>query len=294
MTWSVVKKVAAIPTFLPRIQALVINCALDITFLTGHQPLLNSLTIARRSYPQESLIANLVGKTLTTLRLCYVTPPNLPDSLRRELQTLEVALNPEVIRECWTMIQKFTTLRALLIRPTYGNAPALFHPSVRHLSIVHPSPQYKDETSVYSLEEVRMPCLEDITIDTPHPKALMQLKLIETPLTSLHLKCRPHPWEVDPAVDISSVGGVIHVLRSTSHLEKLEISAPSGLVSGLLEALEIDSSLCTALNLFIVNDPTGLENLKGANRRDIGARFDQLRGKVVAYMDKRQSSMSAH
>jgi len=297
MTSSVVKKVAAIPTFLPRIQALVISRALDITFLTGHQPLLNSLTIVRSSYPRESLIANLVGKTLTTLHLSYVQIPlNLPDSLLRELQTLELAMdeNPEGVRECWAMIQKSTTLRTLHIHPTYGNAPALFHPSVRHLSIVYPSPRYKSQTSVYSLEEVRMPRLQDITIDTPHPKALMQLELIETPLTSLHLKCRPHPWEVDPAVDISSVDGAVHVLRSTSRLEKLEISAPCDLVSGLLEALERDSSLCTALNVFIVNDPTGMEKLKGARKRNIEARFDQLRGKVVAYMDKRQSSMSAH
>ena len=287
MTPSVVKKVAAIPTFLSRIQELTINRDLDMIFLAGNQPLLKSLTIYN-CHPWDKLTENLTGKKLTTLRLLWTdVPPPLPDSLFRRLQTLEVTLprNPEGLHEYWTMIQKSTTLRTLHISLTHGNAPILSHPSIQHLSVVYPDYQYPE----HSLEEVRMPRLQDVVIDTRHPKELRKLKLVETPVKSLHLKCRSPVWDIDAAVDISWVDSAVHLLRSTPGLEKLEISIPSNLVSGLLEALEQDTSLCTELHVFLVNNPMGTEHVGSDGKRNIEAKFAQLRGRVASFINMRQS-----
>jgi F-box-like len=296
MTSSVVKKVAAVPTFRPRIQELVVSRAVDASYLVGPQPLLKSLTI-KSSYPhplKEIIVSprkfRLAEKTLTTL--CLHSPPKpsvWPDSLLRQVHTLEVVLvgGPEALHEYWTIIQRSTTLRSLHITLNCGSAPPLSHSSVQRLSIV--CPQFWGTHQIYSLEEVRMPCLQHILIDTSYPKLLTQLKLVETPVLSLRLICRPHAssGDVDPAVDFSWVDGVVRLLRSTFRLKRLEISAPPGLVSGLLEAFEEDGNLCANLNAFIIGGMT----ITGIREDD---KFDQLRSKVAAFMDKRQYNMPAH
>ena len=291
MTPSVVKKVAAIPTLLSRIQELAINRDLDMIFLAGNQPLLKSLTICN-CHPWDKLAENLTGKELTTLCLFWTDkPPPLPDSCLRRLQTLEVTLprNPEGLHEYWTMIQKSTTLRTLHISLTHGNAPVLFHSSIQHLSIAYPDYQHSE----YSLEGVRMPRLREVVIDVPHPKELRKLKLVETPVKSLHLKCKSPVWDIDAAVDISWVDSAVHLLHSTPSLEKLEISIPSNLVSGLLEAFEQDTSLCTGLNVFLINNPIGMEYVGSDGKRNIEAKFAQLRGRVATFINMRQSGTLA-
>jgi len=296
MTPNVAKKVAAIPTFLFRIQELVISRVLDMNFLAGDQPLLKSLTIFNYP-PGEEIIAKLLGKKLTALRLRWVDkPPTLPDSLLQRLKTLEVTLpqNPEGLHEYWTMIKKSTTLHTLHISPTYGNAPALFHPTVQHLSIIYPAFQCKPIDSEYSLREVRMPRLQDIVIDTLQPEALMQLKLVETPVMSLHLKRRPPIWGAGATLDTSWVNSAVHLLRSTPALEKLEISASSSLVSGLLGAFEEDAGLCTELNVFLINDLAEMQNMRWDDKKNSKTIFAQLRGTVATFMNKRQSRRMAH
>ena len=302
MTSKVVKKVASIPTFRPRIQELVISRAIDMMYLVGTQPLLKNLTISG-NYPNplEEIIANptkykLDEKRLTTLHLH--SPPKLPvwpDSLLQRLQTLDVKLNgdPVLLHEYWTIIQKSCTLRALHITPSCGSAQALSHPSVQHLSIVYP--ELWNINQIYSLEEVRMPRLQDIVIETSGPNPLMQLKLIESPVSSLRMICRPH-WmyqNTDPAPKISWVDGIVHILRSTSRLKTMEISASFTLVSDLLEAFENDSSLCTELDSFVFNEATEIGTV-GDDKGNLAANLDQLRDKVAALMEKRQSSMSVH
>jgi hypothetical protein len=300
MTPKVVRKVAAIPTFRSRIQELIINRAADMNYLVGDQPLLKSLTI-RGTYsdPLEEVIARpekfrLFEKKLTTL--CLHSPPKLsvwPDSLLRRLQTLEITLTSgsQVLHEYWTIIQKSTTLRTLHITPGYGSPPALSHPSVQHLSIAYP--QFWNANQFRSWEEVKMPRLQDIVIETPHPNPLTQLKLVETLVLSLQLICK-HRWsysDIDPVVDISWVESIVCLLHTTSRLEKIQLCAPSSLVLGMLDALEKDRSLCPELNTFIINWPHGTGTLRENDKRRIEAKFDQLRDKVAAFIDKRQSCM---
>lgn len=298
MTHTVVRKVASIPTFRPRIQELVISRTVENNYLIGPQPLLNSLTI-RYSHPIQLVFASptklmLNEKKLTTLRLLTSPkPPAWPDSFLQGLHTLEVRLtgDPGDTHECWTLIQKLPTLRSIHIIQYPGTAPALSHPSARHLSIVYP--EYWDINQIYCLEEVRMPRLQELTINTSVPKPLTQLKLIGAPVVSLRLICTPRTVyaNTDQAVEIPWVNAIVDLLGSTSRLKKLEISASSDLVSDLAEAFDKDRSLCPELDSFVVDEPTGLW-VGGDGKRNTAAKFEQLRGKVAGIMEKRQSSMS--
>ena len=289
---EVVRKVAAIPTFLSRIQDLVIRRADDLHYLVGEQPVLKILSI-KGSDPLEQLVTspeqfNLAEKKITTLRLDTLPNlPTLPDSLLQRLQTLEVAptYGGLIPHDYWAIIQKATTLHALHITLTYESPPILSHPTVQYLSIVS-----WDIGQVQSLEELRLPRLQDLTLRTSCLKTLTRLKFVETPVLSLRLICMVHRSyrDLDPSIDSSWVGGVVCLLRSTSRLKKIEISAPSGLVSGVLETFEKDRSLCPGLNVFIINGPTGTGTVTGDDERNIGAKFDQLRDKVATFMDERQ------
>jgi len=296
MTPKVVAKVAAIPTFRARIQELVISHAEDLNYLVGHQPLLRSLTVSGNDpLILERLAASprrfkLAEKSITTL--CLDSTPRQqiwPDSLLQRLKTIEISLNhdPRVTHEHWNLIKKSTSLHTLHIFPSWRTAPVLSHPSVQCLSIY-----YFDANQSRGLEEVRLPRLQDLVINTSIPKPLTKLKLVETPVLTLRLICRP--WfngEIDPVVDISWVDGVVCLLRSTSSLNRMEISAPSSLVSGVLGAFEKDRNLCSELCAFVVDGPTGIAAVRGDERRNIEAKFDELRGKAGTIMDKRQSGM---
>jgi len=295
-TW----KVASIPTFRPRIQELVISREVDNNYLVGPQPLLNSLTI-RYPRPLEKVFANptnfmLAEKKITTLRLhTPPKPPVWPDSFLQRLRTLEVRLTgvPGDIHEYWALIQKSSNLRSIHIVQSHGIAPALSHPSVQHLSILYP--EYWDVNQIYSLEEVRMPRLQELVIDTSAPKPLTQLKLIGAPVLSLRLVCTPRAVYANTggAVEIPWVDAVVHLLRSTSRLKRMEISASPDLVSDLSEAFDKDRSLCPELDSFVVDESMG-SWLDVRGKRNNAATFEQSRVKVAAFMEKRQCSTSTH
>lgn len=56
-------------------------------------------------------------------------------------------------------------------------------------------------THVYSLEDVRIPRLRDVTIEARGPKALMQLKLIDTSVLSLGLTRQRVHGEPDSLIE---------------------------------------------------------------------------------------------
>ena len=138
-----------------------------------------------------------------------------------------------------------------------------------------------------------MPRLQELTINTSAPKPLTQLKLIGAPLVSLRLICTPRRvyGNTGQAVEILWIDAIVDLLRSTSRLKRMEISASSDLVSDLAEAFEKDSSLCSELDSFVVDESMGLR-VEGDGKRNTAATFEQLRGKVAGFMEKRQSSMS--
>jgi hypothetical protein len=299
MTPTTVQKVASIPKFLPRIQELVISRTIDNSYLVGPQPLLESLTVR---YPRlQEVFASpekfmLAEKKLTTLRL-HNPPksPVWPDSFLQRLHTLEISLTGITvdIHEYWALIHKSTTLRTIHIVESSGVAPALSHPSVQHLSILYP--EYWDINQIYCLEEVRMPRLQELIIESSAPKPMTHLKLIGAPILSLRLICKPRMVYANTsgAVETPWVDAIVHLLRSTPRLKRMEISASSGLVSDLADFFEKDRSLCPELDSFVVDELTGLWMERDGKRNTVAA-LEKSRGKVVAFMEKRQSSVSTH
>ena len=148
------------------------------------------------------------------------------------------------------MIQKSTTLHSLHITGGYGCTAPLSHPSVRHLSVIYPS--HLNSSLVYSLEDVRMPRLRGLSIEAWDPKALMQLKLIDTPVSSLRLACHGLYGGVDDLITELWVDATVPLLRSVPRLEEVELLAEPKLMAKVIEALGKEPSLCAELRAFTV------------------------------------------
>jgi len=285
-----VKKIASLPTFRSRIQELVISIYQELHYLIGSQPLLKHLSFGGQTYGLDQLSKNpatymLSEKRITTLRLRNDQGTHIwPESLLRRLRTLEVTLTGTL--ECWSMVQKPVALLTLHVNMYFMNAPLLSHPSCRNLTIA-----YCD--SLCSVEKVRMPRLQELTIATNGSNALARLTLVDTPVSSLRLTCKWGQFEdIDQVERASWVGGAIRLLRSTPRLERLEISAPFGLVASLSEAIAEDSNLCMELHTFIVDRPTGIELEAEGHGKDVEANFEQLTSKISALIDQRRLCQS--
>lgn len=282
------EKIASIHTFRSRIQDLVVTYSQDLFYLVGDQPLLKHLTFGRlqalddiSKYPAKYKLSE---KVLTTLRFkCRPETRIWPESFWPQLQSLEVTVEGrlQACPNCSAAIQKSIALLTLHITLRYSSVLLLSHASCRNLTIL-----FCD--GLCSLEEVRMPRLQELTIVTYNSDALMRLTLMATPISFLRLTCELY-GDTDQAVRVSWVGSTIRLLRSTLRLQRFEISAPSDLIAGLLEAFAEDSNLCTELNAFIIHGPTGIESeANGYAQKKVEARFEQLRNNVSAFMDQRR------
>ena len=281
------KRIAGIGTFRSRIQELFISSAQELHYLIGGQPLLKHLTIGERVFPLDGLSENpvpymLSEKTITTL--CVRSPQEMhiwPESLLRRLQTLEVTLTGMNGRD-WSMVQQSVALLTLRVNIYVISAPSLSHASCRSLTIV-----YCD--LLCSVEEVRMPGLQELTIDRCDSSALELLTLVDTPVSSLRLTHIRGPLEdVHQAEGASWVGGVIRLLRSTPRLERFEISAPLALVISLWEAIAEDFSLFMELNTFIVDRPMRIEHEEKEYVEKVEAVYERMTTLISAIMDQRR------
>ena len=285
-----VKKIAGIHTFRSRIQELVISSTQELHYLIGAQPLLKHLSIGGRAYALGELRENpatymLSEKEITTLRLEHPQEMHIwPESLLRRLRTLEVTLRGihGGDHECWSMVQKSVALLSLHINIGFTGVPPVSHPSCRNLTIT-----YCDY--LCSVEEVRMPRLQELTLVTCGSNALTHLTLVNTPISSLRLTCKWSRFEdTNQAARASWVGGAIRLLRSTPRLKQLEIIASFGLVASLSEAIADDPNLCMELHTFIIDWPAGLELEAEGHGRDVEANFEQLRSKISALINQRR------
>jgi len=301
MTPNVTMKIAGTGTLRSRVRNLVITRSCDAAFLLGDQPLLNSLTLLGGYLDQ--VIANpkkfkLAEKNLTTLR--FKCSPKLevwPEALLQRLHTLEVTLtgDPRILQECWTMIQKSTALHSLHIAGSYGCSAPLSHRSVQRLSVVYPN--YSNANHVYSLEEVRMPRLRDVSIEAWDPKALKQLKLIDAPVLSLHLKCQrpcqsPHMEQYD-LIEELWVDAVVPLLRSMPRLEEMELLAPLSLITRIMGNLEKELSLCPELRAFTVTAAAKKPG-EGEGSKDATLQTsEELKGVAAAVISQRFQRLSS-
>ena len=283
------EKIAGICTFRSRIQELLISRPRELPYLIGSQPLLTELSI---EYELDELSKNsapymLSEKTITTLCLrCQQETHIWPESLLRRLQTLEVTLEGSLPgihgdHECWSMVEKSVALLDLHVNVYFMSAPPLSHASCRSLSIA-----YCD--SLCSVEEVRMPRLQELNIETYGSTALTHLTLVDTPVSSLRLTREGGLFQnIHRDERASWVGGAIRLLRSTPRLARFEISAPFDLVCSVLKAIVEDSNLCMELNTFIVDPP--MPSTLEAWGKDVEASLEQLTSQISALLDQRRA-----
>jgi hypothetical protein len=131
--------------------------------------------------------------------------------------TIPVTLHdPQLHHKVLPTIQKSIILRILHITSRPGCPPALFHPSVQRLTLVYHD--IWNASQLHSLEEVRLPRLQGLTVDIPDPKLLVTLRLVETPVLSLGLICRFHCSHglYVPEVKTSWAGSVICLLPGSA------------------------------------------------------------------------------
>ena len=284
------KKIANISTFRSRIQDLTITSIKDLVYAFGDPPVLKDLGYSG-FFQRDKLIANppkckLFEKMVTTLRLrceASLALPIWPESLLRRLQTLELVLpnDLEARRGGLAIMKKSTALLTLHIIMTFDGACSLSHASCQNLTITYSSYQC-------SLEEIRMPRLQALTIVTYTFKGLSRLTLVDTSISSLQLTWMfPGSYEdLDQAARVGWVDDAIRLLRSAPRLERFSISAPFGFVAGLLEAIAEDPNLCVELNTFIIDGPAGISLVaKGEN---VEAKFDMLRRDAAAFINQRR------
>ena len=261
-------------------------------YLIGSQPLLTRLRLGVGVYTLGELYNNparyiLSEKTITTLSFnCPLDSHVWPESLLRRLQTLEVALNGFDGGDhlCWSMVQKSVALLTLHVNIHFPSAPLISHPSCRNLVIVHCD-------AICSVEEVRMPRLQGLTIVASGPNAFMRLTLVDTPVSSLRLICKTRQFEeISPAERASWVGGAIRLLRSTPRLERLEICAPGWVVVGISEAIAEDSNLCMELNTFTfrIDLTPGIWQEVEGHAKDDEAILEQLKIKIFSHINQRR------
>ena len=290
--WKDVKKIAGIHTFRSRIQELVISSTHELHYLIGSQPLLKLLNIGPRVNPLGQLSNKparymLSEKMITTLRVRSQQEMHIwPESLLRRLQTLEVTLPylGGADHECWSMVQKSVALLTLHVNVYFMNAPLLSHASCRSLTMT-----FCDYLS--SVEEVRMPRLQELTIVTCCSDALMRLTLVDTPVFSLRLLHLGDPFaDIRQAEHASWVGGAIRLLHSTPRLKRLQISAPIELVIRLSGAIAEDFKLCMELDTFIVDRPMRMEQMDKGYVEKVEDTFEKLTTVTTTLVNRRQLS----
>ena len=244
-SWSILfkdkEKIANIKTFRSRIQDLTIHYRHDLVYLLNDQQLLEQLF----EYPvleeclglggliEDAVKFELSERTITTLRFkCQesLALPIWPESLLRRLQALEALLMSDLraLRGFLTIVQKSTALLTLHIATMFDSISSLSHASCRNLTITY----FFRECS---LEEIRMPRLQELTIVAWTSDGLLKLTLVDTSISSLQLTCNfKTPYEgLDPAIRVSWIDDTIRLLRSAPRLERFSISAPYGLVASL-------------------------------------------------------------
>ena len=300
-SWNIIsqdmEKIANIETFRSRIQDLTITNRHDLVYLINDQQLLKRLCeypVLGEYLTLEEPIANAVKcklseKTITTLRFkCQesLELPIWPESLLRRIQTLEVPLRNSLraLHAFLAIVQKSTALLTLHIVTTRDSISSLSHASCRNLTVTY---YYRH----CSLGEVRMPCLQELTIVAWASIGLLQLTLVDTSISSLRLECNFATLyeNLDPAIRVSWINDAILLLRSAPRLKRFSISAPSGLVAGLSEAFADDPSLCIELDTFIIDGPTEIElDVRGRILKKVDAKFEQLRSDVAASVDQRR------
>ena len=257
MTDEFAKKVAGIPTLLQRCRSLVIFRGSEIQFFQGFQPLLESLTLeisylGRHSWhnPWES------GGEYPNLRSLKLRTSAgrgyWPERLFQQLTQLEIEMH--VLRATLPpyhddILPVATRLRSLTLMVHYGLPQPVIHKSLQTLVLVYRMRWMVEDPN--TLGEIVCPELRRLEIQARFCELLSSIHLRYThKLSDLCLVCRHDvKYEGEGALLLKEKwqGSIVELLRSIGTVRHLKLESRIEVVSGVVEKIEADPTLCPDL-----------------------------------------------
>jgi len=295
MTDGFAKKVAGIPTLLQRCRSIVISRSSELHFFQGFQPLLESLSLEIRDSGCLSLCKpwDSVGEcpNLRSLKLwtCWGRK-NWPEHLFQQLTQLEIKMplrkgdNPPYHHSILPVTMR---LQSLTITVDYGVPQPVIHQSLQTLVLVYRLPWLME--SANTLGEIVCPALRRLEIQVRFQGVSLfsKIQLRHTQkLSELCLDCRQgisiEHEEVVLLLNERWSGCIVELLRSIGTIKHLELKSTIQVVSGVVEKLEADPTLCPDLvSLHAEPYPSMLAKREGSLllklQARVSERYQQLR-----------------
>ena len=257
MTYEFAKKVADVPTLLQRCRSVVIFRGSELQFFQGFQPLLESLTLeisylGRHSWhnPWES------GGEYPNLRSLKLRTSAgrgyWPERLFRQLTQLEIEM--QVLRETLppyhdVILPIAARLRSLTLMVDYGLPQPVIHKSLQTLVLVYRMRWMVEDPN--TLGEIICPELRRLEIQARFCELLSSVHLRYTQkLSDLCLVCRQDvKYGEEGALLLNQKwsSSIVELLRSIGTVKHLKLESRIELVSGVVEKIEADPTLCPDL-----------------------------------------------
>ena len=247
------KKISDIPTLLQRCRSVVISTSSQLHFFQGFQPLLESLTLEHlyrgEYYPSRKPWEN-VGECPNLRSLKLRTPVGIqhwPDQLFQQLTDLEIVM--PLLRGNKTsyhhiILPVATRLRRLTLMVAFGTPQPVIHQSLRTLVLVYMIPWVVDITN--TLGEIVCPELRRLEIRASSSGLLSSIHIRHTQkLSDLRLVTKVS--RVCKEEEEKWLGSIVELLRSIDTIKHLDLDLDTKIVSGLVEKLEVDPTLCPDL-----------------------------------------------
>ena len=256
MTDEFAKKVAGIPTLLQRCRSVVIFRSSELHFFQGFQPLLESLSLEVGHHspckPWESVgeCPNLRSLKLGTSK----GRENWPEHLFQQLTQLEIKMPLRKGNNTpyhHSILPVAMRLRSLTITVDYGVPQPVIHQSLQTLVLVYRFPWGVE--SANTLGEIVCPELRRLEIQTRFRGLLSPIQLRHTQkLSEVCLDCIQGitiKRDEDAVLLFKERWSdcIVELLRSIGTIKHLELKSMIQVVSGVVEKLEADPTVCPDL-----------------------------------------------
>jgi hypothetical protein len=286
MTDEFAKKVTAIPTLVQRCRSIIITRSSELHFFQGYQPLLESLTLGTvypgfysRYRPWESVgeCPNLRSLQLRTSN----GRENWPKNLFERLIQLEIKMprgdenNPLYDHDILHVAKR---LLGLTLTIDLGVPQPIIHKSLRTLVITYRMPRGMEITN--TVGEIGCPELRRLEIQAPFWDLLSSIHLRHThKLSDLCLECRQGvKLGEEEALNEKWSGSIVKLLQSTGTIKHLQLKSGLGVVSGLVEKIEADPTLCPDLVSLFAEPRSTVSNARPSKRG--GSLFLKLEARI--------------
>ena len=301
MTDEFAKKVASIPTLLQRCRGLVISRRSELQFFQGVQPLLESLTLGleysmhfSQYRPWESVgeCPNLRSLELRTSE----GSRNWPEHLFQQLTQLEIKMplqkgnNPSYHHNILPITLR---LRSLTLMVDYGLPQPVIHKSLQTLVLVYRIPWMVETAN--TLGEIVCPELRRLEIQARFCELLSSIHLRHThKLSELCITYIPGvEYGKEEALRLNEKwsDSIVEFLRSIDTVKHLKLKSGVKVVSGVVEKIEADPTLCPTL-VSLHAEPHHPMLYPRASKQQISKRESSLLLKLEARISGRYRQLS--